>query len=140
MALPTNLNTNEIKDASGTEVEFNRRGPIPNGVEFYAASELPNLPHRLSFRHELLGKGLAERRRSNQHLVLSILDDATGLIKGKIVVDVTVDIPVGMISDYDDVKKALAESMSALASDGSSTTIKFDCTGTGASALINGLV
>jgi hypothetical protein len=49
-----------------------------------------------------------------------------------------IDIPTGLSNDYDTAKKALANLLSLCASTGASTTILYDCSGYGASALING--
>jgi hypothetical protein len=49
-----------------------------------------------------------------------------------------IDIPTGLSNDYDTAKKALANLLSLCASTGANTTILYDCSGYGASALING--
>lgn len=134
--LPTTLNTNEIKDATGTEIEFSRLSSTDRKLIFVSEDEAPNLPHRLTVQHQEIGAGLDRRRRSNVSFSKS-LAGGSGTTRN-IVVSTTVDIPVGDISAYTEVTAVMAELMSFLASRGASTTILYDGTGYGAESLING--
>jgi hypothetical protein len=51
---------------------------------------------------------------------------------------VVLDAPVGALTANTEVANVVAELMSFLASTGADTTIKFDCTGNGASLLLSG--
>lgn len=134
--LPTNLTTNEVKNSSGTEVEFLRNGSIGREVTFAKSGEAPNLQNRIKVSHTEIGKGVDLRRRSLLRVDLQVAG-----VSGKtrnIGCYAVADIPAGDISAMTEVKNALAMLISLLASTGADTTIKFDCTGYGADALVNG--
>lgn len=134
--LPTQLNTNEVKNAAGTEVEFSRRFNDESSLLFAKVGEAPNLTHRLKVGHQEIGEGVEMRRRSVVRFDIKV----TG-VSGKtrnIALQTTADIPVGDIANLDVPKDGLAELVSFLASTGADTTIKFDCSGNGAAALLNG--
>lgn len=133
---PTNLTTNEVKNSAGTEVEFLRRSNFGTSIEFAQSGETPNLEHRLKVSHQEIGSGVTMRRRSLVRVDKTV-EGASGVPR-VISCYIVVDIPVGDISDYDDVKDALANLISNVASQGATTTILFDCSGYGADALVNG--
>lgn len=62
--LSNTLNTNEIKNAAGTEQEFQRLSQADRETVFGLITESPALPHRLSIKHQESGSGLTKRRRS----------------------------------------------------------------------------
>lgn len=131
------LNTNEVKNSAGVEVEFQHLQSSERQHEFALIGEVPNLEHRLKVSHQESGSGFKNRRRS----VVRIDKTITGAVSGSPVVVsayAVIDIPVGEMSSYDEAKNALAELMSFLATTGAATTVLFDCTGNGASCLING--
>jgi hypothetical protein len=135
--LANTLNTNEVKNAGGTEVEFQHlRYPTGNSREYSLINESPQLTHRLKISHQLTGSGTSERRRS----VVRFDKEVAGADGSQVTVSsyVVVDIPVGNLATYDEAKAVLAELMSFCASLGASTTILYDCTGNGATSLING--
>jgi len=134
--LPTTLNTNEVKDAAGAELEFQRLNTDMRQLEFGLIGEVPSNPHRLKVSHQEIGSGATKRRRSAVRVDLTVTGTST--LPRVISAYVVVDIPVGDIANYDNAKKVLANLMSFCASLGASTTILYDCTGNGASALING--
>jgi len=140
--LPTNLNTNEVKDSAGAEQEFTRHSTLGTAVIFKDAAEAPNLQHRLTVSHKEIGDGSARRRRSVVRFDLDVDTDttvATDAVKpAKISAYTVVDIPVGALNDYTDVTSLVANLISFLATTGSGTTVLFDGTGHGSSALING--
>lgn len=134
--LPIALNTNEVKDAAGVEVEFNRQSAEGRKVVFAKIDEAPNLQHRLTVSHVETGVGTELRRRS----LIRVDKQALG-VSGKTRTHsayLVVDLPAGDISDTTVTKDALANLMSFIATTGSGTTVLFDCTGTGASAAIAG--
>lgn len=140
MALSNTLNTNEIKNASGVEVEFQRLGdgPTPRSTVFQQVAESPSLPHRLNIAHVEQGSGLKKRRRSVVRFdktVISTVDSVTPVTVSAYTV---LDAPVGAMAASTEFSNVLAELMSFMASLGASTTILFDCTGNGAKTLVEG--
>jgi len=136
--LPTTLNTNEVKDASGVEVEFERRSTDKTVLEFKQVAEAPNLPHRLKVSNQESGVGLALRRRSLIRLDLTSMSEVDTTLPVTDSAYIVLDTAVGAHNTTAAAKKVLAELLSFVASDGTNTTVKFDCTGTGAKCLIDG--
>jgi hypothetical protein len=135
---PTNLTTNEVKNSSGTEVEFTRLSSTGRTLIFAQSSETPAQPHRLTVSHLETGTGVSKRRRSVVRVDKTVTGSYDTTIQERISAYTVADIPVGNLSAYTEVKNVLAELMSNLASLGASTTILYDCTGYGADALTNG--
>jgi len=137
--LANTLNTNEIKNSSGAEVEFSRLSQGPDRTTVFAQiSETPSAPHRLTIKHLETGKGLNLRRRSLVRFdktVISTVDSETPVVVSAYAV---LDSPVGAITANSEPANVLAELMSFLASLGASTTILFDGTGNGAATLLSG--
>lgn len=137
MALSNTLVTNEIKNAAGTEIEFQRLTFGDGRAEFAKLAESPGFPHRMSISHQESGSGVTQRRRS----VIRFDYTATGAIdstqKVKDSCYVVLDRNIGNVTTDDNAKLVLANLMSFLASLGANTTILYDCTGTGASNLIS---
>lgn len=133
------LNTNEIKNSAGTEVEFTRQRI--DGRETYFAqtgTEGTALTHRLSIKHTETGAGFTRRRRSvirvdKTHI--SAVDDVTPITTSCYIV---MDAPVGANETTAEMANVIAELVSFVASLGASTTILYDGTGNGAQVLING--
>lgn len=134
--LSNSLNTNEVKKADATEVEFSRMSQMERKTVFSAVAETPALPHRLTISHQESGGGVKLRRRS----LVRFDKTVTGVdgLPEKCSAYLVVDAPVGNITDYTEPKNVLAEVLSFCATTGAATTVLFDCTGNGASALING--
>lgn len=134
--LSNTLNTNEIKNAAGTEVEFQRLSTSDRKTVFGQIAETPNLPHRLSISHVETGSGVDLVRRS----VVRIDKTVAGASASPRTVSFYLvgAIPVGDLSASTEVKNTLAELVSFVASLGASTTILYDCTGNGADVLVNG--
>lgn len=134
--LPTNLNTNEVKDRAGVEIEFNRYESEGRQLIFAASNEVPSAPHRLKVAHQETGSGLTAVRRS-----AVIIDKTVTGKSGKPVVirmQKTGVIPVGELDNLDAVKDVSAELDSFCATTGAGTTVLFDGSGNGSSAVING--
>jgi len=134
--IPTNLTTNEVKNSAGTEEEFLRQSTEGRKVVFAKNGEVPNQPHRITVQHSEVGVGAALRRRS----VVRVDKTVAGVSSNPRVVSayVVVDLPVGDSADDDDFQDVLANLMSFVASTGADSTIKFDCSGYGAAALVGG--
>lgn len=135
MPLATTLNTNEVKNAAGTEVEFQTSDTEGRIHEYAALSEPPNMKHRLKVSHQETGTGIETVRRS-----VCRVDKTIAGVSGKprTISSYQVDIiPVGDLANYDEVKNVNAELGSFIYTTGG-TTFLYDGTGNGASALIAG--
>jgi hypothetical protein len=135
---PTTLNTNEIKNAAGTEQEFGRISTSDRQLIFALLTEVPSKPHRLTISHSETGAGLLRRRRSLVRLDKSVVGEVDTTKIEKISAYAVVDCPVGNLNATTEIKNVVANLVSNLASAGASTTILYDCTGYGAEALVNG--
>jgi len=136
--LSNTLNTNEVKNAAGTEVEFSRLSTSDRNTVFAQIAESYALKHRLSISHQESGSGLTQRRRSVVRIdktVVSTVDTVTPVTVSAYVV---LDIPLGALLAQTEPANVLAELVSFVASLGASTTILYDGTGNGAVALLNG--
>jgi hypothetical protein len=141
MSLPLNLNTNEIKDRTGTEREFLDRGDVEGSRarEWNAATEAPAYPERIRTQHREVGKpGITLRRQSNITFKKTVLSQVDSVTPAEIKFSVSSDIPVGHLTDLNAVKDVCAWMNSFLSSLGVSTTILYDGTGSGSAVLING--
>jgi hypothetical protein len=139
MPLPTNLTTNEVKDAAGAEIEFNRfDSGQPRKIVFAKVGESPAYEHRLEVAHSEAGTGLKRRRRSRLAVRIAHLSNVDNLTPVFTLGYVILDSPVGAITDLTIPTKCMANIMSFSATTGAATTVLFDCTGYGASALVNG--
>lgn len=133
---PTNLVTNEVKNSAGTEEEFLRQSLEGRRLVFTKSGVAPNAPHLLTISHSEVGVGAARRRRS----MLRVDKTVSGASGTQRVVSAytVVDFPVGDLAASTDLGHVLANLISNLASTGADTTIKYDCTGFGALALLEG--
>jgi hypothetical protein len=136
--LSNTLNTTEIKNAAGTEVEFSRLSTVGRTTEFAVIGETPSLPHRLLISHQEAGVGLKARRRSMYRFnktVISTVDLITPVtISGYTVFD----FPVGAMAAITEGTNVIAQVLSFGASLGANTTILYDGTGNGATVLLSG--
>lgn len=136
--LSNTLNTNEIKNSAGTEVEFSRLSTGDRSTVFAQVSEVPSQPHRLTVSHQEAGSGMKKRRRSLVRFdktVISGVDSSTPITVSAYMV---LDYPIGASSTSAEAANVLAELMSFCATTGAATTVLFDCTGNGAKTLLNG--
>lgn len=136
--LSNTLNTNEVKDAAGAEVEFSRLAISDRDTVFAKISESPALPHRLSIKHQEVGAGLTKRRRSVVRVdktSVSTVDNATPVTTSAYIV---LDAPVGAITTSAEPAAVVANLLSFCATTGAGTTVLFDGSGNGAGALLNG--
>lgn len=140
MPLLSSLTSNEVKNASGVEVEFTGYGAVGRSKEYQSTTELPAYPHRIRLDHQTSGVGVNKIRRSRLGVYLET-SGAVDITKKAIVrADCVVTFPEGNQSTTDVLKLVLANLISLLASTGADTVVKFDCTGNGADALLKGYV
>lgn len=135
--LSNTLNTNEIKNSAGVEVEFTRLSQGDRQSEFAQINESPSAPHRLAIKHQETGTGLKRRRRSLVRFDKTVESDVDNATPVTISAYAVLDAPVGALTTSAEMANVIAELMSFLASLGASTTILYDCTGNGAKALLN---
>jgi len=136
--LSNTLNTNEVKNSAGTEVEFSSISVLDRSRVFAQISETPSLPHRLTISHQESGKGINKRRRSMARIdrtSISTVDSVTPVVSTTYIVS---DSPVGAITTMAEPTHSMAELLSFMATTGSGTTVLFDGSGNGANALLTG--
>lgn len=136
--LSNTLNTNEVKDAAGAEVEFTRLSIDTRKTEFAKVGEAPATPHRLKISHLETGSGLRQRRRSVVRIdktSVSTVDSVTPVVTSAYLV---VDAPIGALTTDAELHAVVANLLSFCATTGAATTVLFDGTGNGAGALIDG--
>lgn len=136
--LSNTLNTNEIKDSAGVEVEFTRIRSSDRDTEFAKISESPALPHRLKVSHLETGTGFKRRRRSLVRFdktSVSTVDSVTPVTTAAYLV---VDAPVGALTTTAEIVQVIANLLSFCATTGAATTVLFDGTGNGAKCLTSG--
>ena len=136
--LANSLNTNEIKNSAGTEVEFTRLSTNNRETVFQQVAETPSLPHRLQIKHLESGAGTKRRRRSVVRFDKTVMSGVDATVPVTISAYAVVDTPVGALTANTEPTHVVAELMSFLASLGASTTILYDGTGNGARVLLNG--
>jgi len=135
--LPDLLNTNQIKNAAGTETEFTRLSTNGRTSEWALITESPALPKRLKIQHLETGSGIKRVRRSNVRFdftVISTVDSVTPVICTASLVLV---IPVGALTANTEAANALASLGSLVHTLGTNTHV-YDGTGNGAAALLAG--
>jgi len=136
--LPQHLTTNEVKNSSGTEVEFNRAREEGTAVIFQRSGMQPAYPETIKIAHDVKGTGLSRVRRSVTRVdvtSVSEIDAVTPVTESHYLVSV---VPEGHRTSTAKTATSLAYLMSLLASKGASTTILYDGTGYGAEAHVNG--
>lgn len=138
--LASTLNTNEVKDRAGVEIEFQRLLSSDRSCEYGKITELPGYPFRLVVSHVEIGSGTSRKRRSLVRFEKTSAGAIDTTVSAKTLAYVVCEIPIGNAATYDDAKDVLAALMSFLATTGAATTVLFDCSGNGAKALIEGSV
>lgn len=136
--LSNTLNTNEIKDSTGTEKEFSRLSTSDRSTEFAAIGESPARPHRLSIAHTEVGEGIKKRRRSVVRINKTVLSDVDTTLPVVVSGYCVLDAPVGALTTAAELAHVMAELNSFLSTTGAATAVLFDGTGNGTSALLNG--
>lgn len=136
--LSNTLNTNEIKDKAGAEVEFTRLSTTDRSTVFAKIGESPSSPYRMMISHQESGTGLKKRRRSVVRFdksSVSGVDSVTPITTSAYIV---LDYPVGASTVQDEAANVIANLLSFCATTGAATTVLFDGTGNGARELLNG--
>lgn len=136
--LSNTLNTNEIKNSAGTEVEFSRLSSNDRTTEFAQITETPYCPHRLKVAHQESGVGIKKRRRSLVRFDKTVMSTVDTTLPVTVSAYMVLDAPVGALTTNAEMANVLAELMSFCATTGAATTVLFDCTGNGAATLLNG--
>jgi len=132
------LNTNEVKNSAGTEVEFQSWKQSDRYRIYAQINEGPSAPNHLTISHQESGTGLKRRRRSVVRVdktTQSGIDPTLPITTSAYLV---LDHPVGASSDNAEAANVIAQVLSFCASLGASTTILYDGTGNGATALLQG--
>lgn len=138
MALSASLNTNEVKDRTGTEVEFVRIGGDGRSTKWAQKDESPHLPHRITLSHQESGVNAARKRRSV--LRIDKVEPGSAISTPRQTsAYIVLEIPVGDITTVDLAKDCLAE-LTSLVATLATNTLLYDGTGNGAVALLNGSV
>lgn len=136
--LSLTLNTNELKNAAGTEVEFQSLDKQARSHQYALITESPSLPHRVMVSHQETGKGVKRRRRSMVRVdktTLSTVDSVTPVTTSAYIVG---DFPVGAITAMDEPKNVMAELGSFVFTTGGTSTFLYDGSGNGAQAILTG--
>jgi hypothetical protein len=136
--LSNTLNTNEIKNAAGTEQEFGRLLINNRETEFSLLTESPSLPHRLSIKHQETGSGVNGRRRSVVRIDKTVISTVDTTLPVTVSAYCVLDAPVGALVANTEMANTLANLLSFCATTGTGTTVLFDGTGNGAVALLSG--
>jgi len=135
--LSITLNTNEVMNASGTEVEFQSRGITGNRHEFAKIGESPALPQRFKVEHLETGAGIRRVRQSVirfDYSSKSDVDNATTVVDSA---QLKLTHAVGAhLTDAE--AKAVLAGLGSFAFTLGTSTFKYDGTGTGAAALLSG--
>lgn len=136
--LSNTLNTNEIKNSAGTEVEFSRLSSSERSTVFSQINETPSQPHRLTIAHQESGSGFKLRRRSVVRFDKTVISGVDSVTPITVSAYAVLDFPVGASTSSAEAANVVAELMSFMASLGASTTILYDGTGNGAASLLAG--
>ncbi len=136
--LANTLNTNEVKNSAGTEQEFTRLSTVGRKTEFALITESLALPHRLGISHQEVGTGLRKRRRSVVRFDKTVASTVDVTQTADISAYVVLDAPIGALLANTELVNVLANLQSFLSTTGAATTVLFDGTGNGATALLSG--
>jgi len=93
--LSNTLNTNEVKNSAGTEVEFDHLSSEGRTRVFRQIGESPSAQHRITIKHVEIGTGINKRRRSLCRVdktTISTVDSKTPVTSSAYMV---ADIPIG---------------------------------------------
>jgi hypothetical protein len=136
--LSNTLNTNEIKNSAGTEVEFQRLSTADRSTVFAQITEAPSTPHRLTISHQETGAAIKRRRRSLVRFDKTVMSTVDATLPVVISAYIVLDSPVGALVANTEPTNVVAEVMSFCAFLGAFTTILYDGTGNGAATLLSG--
>lgn len=136
--LANTLNTNEIKDSAGAEIEFSRLSQSGRETVFAKIGETPSLPYRLTVKHQESGSGINKRRRSLIRFDKTVMSGVDTTKPVTVSGYVVLDSPIGALTSNADPTNVIANILSLCATTGAATTVLFDGTGNGAKTLLNG--
>jgi hypothetical protein len=137
--LPDSLNTNQIRNSAGTEIEFEiHEGPVGRLRKWRQVAMIPYLGHYLTVSHQEVGSGLKLVRRSLVRFDKTVLSTVDNLTPVTISAYTVLVAPVGALATLAEPTTVLAELHSLNASVASATALTLDGTGNGSIALING--
>jgi len=135
--LSDTLNTNEVKDAAGVEVEFERKLANDRSKVYQEIDGAYATPHLITVSHSETGTGLKQVRRSLARVDLTVISDVDDVTPVTASAYKVVSIPQGALLTNAAAKKVLAELDSFCSTLGTST-ILLDGTGLGNAALLAG--
>lgn len=136
--LSNTLVTNEVKNASAVEEEFERLSMADRSTVFARVGETPSYPHRIEISHQEIGSGTNRRRRSMLRVKKTVAGQVDTTQPMTCSYTLVADNPIGNMSSQGLSNDVCANLMSFLASLGASTTILYDGTGNGAKTLAAG--
>lgn len=136
--LSNTLNTNEVKDSAGVEVEYQRLWTEGRTTVFAKIGESPNLEDRFAIKHAESGVGIKRRRRSVVRFDKTSLSTVDATLPVTTSAQLTIDSPIGAVTTDAELTNTLARLISFIASTGATTTILYNGTGNGAVALREG--
>lgn len=136
--LSNTLNTNEVKNAAGVEVEFGRLSTSARETVFAQIAETPSLPYRLTIKHLETGSGMKLRRRSLVRIDKTVISGVDSVTPITVSAYIVCDLPVGAMDAITEATNVVANLLSFCATTGAATTVLFDGTGNGATALLTG--
>jgi len=135
--LPDLLNTNQVKNAAGTELEFTRLSTNGRASEWGLITESPALPKRLKIQHLETGVGIKRVRRSNARVDFTVLSSVDSVTPVVCTASLVLVIPVGALVANTEAANALA-ALGSLVHTIATNTHVYDGTGNGAAALLAG--
>lgn len=136
--LSNNLNTNEIKNSAGAEVEFEHVDSDGRTRVFKQVTESYALPHRLSIKHAESGVGIKRVRRSAVRIDKSVVSTVDTSLVVPISFYTVAVIPIGALLASTEPSHVCAELGSFTYTTGAGTTVLFDGTGNGSVCLLQG--
>lgn len=136
--LSTTLVTNEVKNAAGAEVEFERTGGEGRSSVYSARPINYALPNCLNVKHSESGSGITRRRRSVVRFDKTVISTVDLVTPVTVSVYAVADIPEGALLANTEAANVLAQLNSFLSTTGAATAVLFDGTGNGSQVLLNG--
>lgn len=131
--LSDTLVTNQVKDRTATEVEFQRMYNSGQAAFFKKVGESVGLEHRFTVKHSTTGEGVNRVRRS----AISFWKEQENSDGEKVrcIATLSITFPQGLADDSDDLLDVLAHIGSLCFTTG--TTLDLTGAGNGSAALIN---
>lgn len=135
--ISTALVTNEVKNSSATEVEFQSVENTGKMRVYAKIGEQPALETRLTVKHQEVGSGIKRKRESVAIITLNVVSDVDPALIVPVQAHVKLVHPIGALLTSTPAKDALAMvGTFVFTTDGA--TFNHAGGGTGASALLSG--